>query len=326
MGHGETMQMRDRPVNLPCTGIASFCKSPIVDDLEAVAADVAVLGIPWDEGVSFRPGTRLGPRDIRQYSTRFAFRQRGIDEGGYWDIDLGRRFLDGLKLVDTGDVDVIYTDVTRTFDLITESVSTLLDRGALPVMLGGDHSITFPIVRAFSRYRPLSVVHFDAHLDYFDSIHGVKFGNGNPIKRVSELDFVGHIVQIGIRGIRAPERLYLDSVGRGNVVITATRVREEGVQASLDRIPDLGPTFVTVDIDVLDPSIAPGTGSPEFDGLQHWQLKRLLRGVVEKSGGQVKGFDLVEVNPMMDSIGQTATVATQVVLELLGAVMEQRKR
>src|SRR5512133_3059774 len=115
--------MRDRPINLPCTGIASFCKAPVVEDLEGIDADVTVLGIPWDEGISFRPGTRLGPRDIRNHSMRYAFKQRSVQEGGYWDMDLGRSLLQGVRMVDAGDVDIIYTDVIRTFDLITEMAS-----------------------------------------------------------------------------------------------------------------------------------------------------------------------------------------------------------
>lgn len=316
--------MRPRPVSLPASGIATFCRAPVVEDFDQVTGDVAVMGIPWDEGVSFRPGARFGPRNLRDFSVRFAFKQRGLDEGGYWDIDLGRRFLSNVQIVDSGDVDVIYTDVSRTFDLITDSVSALLDRGVLPVLLGGDHSVSFPIVRAYSRFKPLSIVHFDAHLDYFDSVHGVKYANGNPLKRISELDFIGPMVQIGMRGLRAPERHYRDSTERGNVVIPATQVREQGVEAALARLPELGQTYVTIDIDALDPSIAPGTGSPEFDGLMHWQLKQLLRGVAAKARGQIVGFDLVEVNPMMDTIGQTSSVATQVIIEFLGAIFEQR--
>ncbi len=317
--------MRERPVNLACTGIASFCKVPIVEDVDVLSADVAVLGIPWDEGSSFRPGCRLGPRDIRQYSVRYAFRQRGVQDAGYWDIDYRKRFLEGVKLVDTGDVDIIYTDLPRTFDLISESVSALLDRGVLPVLLGGDHSVTYPIVRAFSRFPRLDIVHLDAHLDYFDSVHGVQYANGNPLKRISELPFVGRMVQIGMRGLRAPESGYRDSLERGNVIVTAADLREQGVQAALDRIPALGPTYVTIDIDAMDPSLCPGTGSPEPDGLLHWQAKQLLRGVAARAKGQVVGLDLVEVNPLLDTIGQTSSIATLLLVEFLGAVFEQRE-
>ncbi len=318
--------MRERPVNLACTGIASFCKVPVVEDFEDVTADIAVLGVPWDEGSSFRPGCRLGPRDIRQYSTRYAFRQRGESGGGYWDIDYRTRFLDGVKIVDTGDVDIIYTDLHRTFDLITESISALLDRGVLPVLLGGDHSVSFPIVRAFSRFPRLDVVHLDAHLDYFDSVHGVTLANGNPLKRISELPFVGKMVQIGMRGLRAPENGYYDSLERGNTIITAADIWEHGVQAALDRIPELGPTYLTIDIDSMDPSLCPGTGSPEPDGLLHRQAKQLLRGIAAKAKGKVVGLDLVEVNPLTDTIGQTSSVATLLIVETLGAIFEQRGR
>jgi agmatinase len=314
--------MRERPVNLPSTGIASFCKAPIVEDFDNLSADVAVLGIPWDESTGFRPGSRLGPREIRQYSVRFPL-QKGI---GFWDVDFGRRFLADVNLVDTGDVDIVYTDLSRTFDLITDSVSAILDRGAMPVLLGGDHSVAFPIVRALSRYKPLSVVHIDAHLDYTDSIHGVRYSNSSPFKRISELEFVGQIAQIGMRGLRGSEPAFSDSNSRGNTLVMASEVRERGVDAVLERIPDLGPTYVSIDIDALDPSVAPGTGSPEPDGLAHWQLKKLLRGIAARARGQVVGFDLVEVNPLIDTSGLTALVATTTILGFLGAIFEQRGR
>ncbi len=309
-------------VSLPFTGIASFCKFPIHTDLEILSTDVAILGVPWDEGVGYRPGARFGPRSLREYSTRFAFHERAARKGGYWDIENRKRYLDEIRLVDCGDQDVLYLKVEETFSAVTESVGKILSRKAFPVILGGDHSITFPVVRAFRNYKPLHIVHLDAHLDYNDSIEGVLLANGNPIKRVSELDFVGEIIQVGMRGIRAREDAYQDSSSRGNKIITISDFRRKGVEEVLRQIPDGGNLYITIDIDILDPSIAPGTSSPEFDGMTYGEIKEILTGIA--SHGKVVGFDLVEVNPFLDAVGLTQSAAVMIILEFLGAIFRQK--
>jgi agmatinase len=309
-------------VNLPFTGIASFCKFPIHTGLETLSSDVAIFGVPWDEGVGYRPGARFGPRSLREYSTRFAFHERGAKEAGYWDIENRKRCLDKIRLVDCGDQDVLYLKVEETFSAVTESVEKILYRKAFPVILGGDHSITFPVVRAFRNYKPLNIIHLDAHLDYNDSIEGVLLANGNPIKRVSEFDFVGQIIQVGMRGIRAREDAYQDSSSRGNKIITITDFRHKGVEGVLRQIPKGGNLYVTIDIDVLDPSIAPGTSSPEFGGMTYKEIKDLLTGIASR--GKVVGFDLVEVNPFLDAVGLTQSAAGMIILEFLGAIFSQK--
>jgi agmatinase len=309
-------------VNLPFTGIASFCKFPIHTDLETLSADVSIFGVPWDEGVGYRPGARFGPRSLREYSTRFAFHERGVRKAGYWDIETKKRYLENIRLVDCGDQDVLYLKVEETFSAVTESVGKILSRKAFPVILGGDHSITFPVVRAFQNSKPLHIIHLDAHLDYNESIEGVLLANGNPIKRVSELDFVGEIIQVGMRGIRAREDAYQDSLSRGNKIITITDFRSKGVGEVLRHIPNGGNLYVTIDIDVLDPSIAPGTSSPEFDGMTYEEIHSLLAEI--PSRGKVVGFDLVEVNPFLDAVGLTQSAAVMIVLEFLGGIFRQK--
>lgn len=310
-------------VNLPFAGIASFCKFPIHTNLETLSTDVAIFGIPWDEGVGYRPGARFGPRSLREYSTRFAFHERGVKKSGYWDIENKKRYLEDVRLVDCGDQDVLYLDVERTFAAVTESITRILSAKAFPVILGGDHSVSIPVVRAFRAYKPLHIVHLDAHLDYNDSIEGVKLANGSPIKRISELNFVGEIIQIGVRGIRAREDAYDDSVSRGNKIITMSDFRKKGVGEVLTKIPK-GNLYVTIDIDVLDPSIAPGTSSPEFDGMTYGEMKNLLAGIA--SHGKVVGFDLVEVNPFLDPIGLTQSAAVMIILEFLAAIFCRKAR
>ncbi len=307
-------------VNLPFTGIASFCKFPIHTDLEMLSADVAIFGVPWDEGVGYRPGARFGPRSLREYSTRFSFHERGVKKSGYWDIENKKRYLEKIRLADCGDQDVLYLDVQKTFAAVTDSVGRILSAKAFPVILGGDHSITIPVVQAFRKYKPLHIVHLDAHLDYNDSVEGVLLANGSPIKRVSEFDFIGEIIQIGMRGIRAREDAYNDSASRRNRIITMPDFRKKGTNEVLSKIPK-GNLYVTIDIDVLDPSFAPGTSSPEFDGMTYHEIRDLLKGIASR--GKVVGFDLVEVNPFLDAIGLTQSAAVMIILEFLGAIFKK---
>lgn len=316
------MVPRPDQVNLSFTGIASFAKFPIADGPAGVRADVAILGIPWDEGVSYRPGARFGPRAIREYSTRFGFHERGIPAAGWWDPNTRRRYLAGARVVDCGDVDVLFLDQTTTFNRATEAVAELVRAGAFPVVLGGDHSVTFPAVRALDQTGPLDVIHIDAHLDYNDDVFGVRLANGNPFKRVSELSFVNRIVQVGMRGIRTRQDAYEDSERRGNLIVTMDEVRRIGIGGVLERIGRLGRTYVSLDIDAFDPSVAPGTGSPDPDGFAHWQVRDLLRGLAEQA--EVVGFDLVEVNPLIDGTGLTASLAAQTILEFLGFVFARK--
>ena len=189
--------------DLPYTGFVSFLRSPTCPDLDRLDADIAVLGVPSDEGSPWKPGARFAPRKIRELSVQFAGRGSVDGQRGYYDIAEDRRYLDheriNRRLVDCGDSDIVYTNVRRTFDNITRDVGRILAAGALPVVMGGDHAITYPVVRAY-RHR-LHVVHFDAHMDYRPFVHGVQWANGNPIRNVARLATVGSIVQVGIRSL-----------------------------------------------------------------------------------------------------------------------------
>lgn len=308
--------------NLPYTGIASFAKFPIHTDLATVDADVAILGVPWDAGIGYRPGARFGPRGLRDASTRFAFGERGQTVSGYFDIQLDQRLLNGPRLVDCGDVDSLYLDHERTFRLATEAARTLSRRGALVVGLGGDHSVTFPLIRGLDKLGEFGIIQLDAHLDFNDHVLGVRLANGSPIRRSSELPYVGHIAQIGMRSIRAPEAAYRDALKRGNTIVMMQDLRANGVEATLDRLPPMKQAYVTIDIDAVDPAYAPGTGSPEFDGFTYAELRDLLRGIAART--RVIGFDLVEVSPPWDPTGLTAMLGAQAIVEFLGAIFAAR--
>ena len=308
--------------NLPCVGIPSFVRAPICEDLDQVDAEVAFLGIPYDAGIGFRPGCRFGPRDIRNYSVRYSA-WGAMKSAGYWDINKDRRCLADVRIVDCGDVDIVYYDQPKNFANMTDAVRRLLRQGCLPVIAGGDHSVTFPTVCAFEDFSPLGIVHFDAHLDWIDEVDGVRFANGSPLRRAAELPFVGHMSHLGIRCIRSREDDYRAAIERGNLIFTRDQIRRLGSQEVLDQIPSMKYIYVTIDADALDPSIAPGTGSPTVDGLLYHELRELLQGVAQK--GKVVGFDFVEVNPQIDVVGQTSLLATTAILEFLGAIFDQRQ-
>jgi agmatinase len=309
--------MKRYEANVPSVGLVSFLRSPICEDFAKIDADVAVLGIPYDAGIGFRPGTRFGPRDIRNYSVRYSG-WGGWKTSGYWDVNDGKRKLTSTRIVDCGDVDVAYYDIERNMRLMTDNVAAILDRGAMPLVLGGDHSVSYPVVRAFERFAPLDIVHIDAHLDWIDHVDGIKFANGSPFRRMSELPFVRQMVHLGIRDLRSREGDFADAIKFGSQIFTRQQIRERGTQGVLDAMPTMNNIYMSIDIDGLDPSIAPGTGSPTVDGLLYHEVRALLQGVARK--GKVVGFDVVEVNPMVDLHGQTSLLTTTMIVEFLGAI------
>jgi agmatinase len=306
--------------NLPFSGIATFLRAPVCADLASLDADIAILGIPFDEGTTWMPGSRLGPRRIREMAMRFA--PSSGYAAGYFDLDEGRRYLerelrDG-RLVDCGDVDVLYTHPEGTFANATRAVAQILERGALPVVLGGDHAVSFPVVRAYTQ--PLQVVHFDAHIDYSPFVHGIHLSNTHPMRNIVALEHVRRIVQVGIRSLRNAEENIADSRRDGNEVLTVNQTRGLGLDKFLEMVGG-GPTYISIDIDVLDMPLVPGCSSAEIGGFSYPELRELLFGLAETT--EVVGFDVVEVNPMVDvASDNTSLLAAQLILELLGRVTQ----
>src|SRR5215475_14419021 len=252
-------------LNLPFVGLVSFMRSPVCTDLSRIDGDIAILGAPTDEGTPWAPGSRFAPRKIREMSVRYAGFGPVQKQTGYYDIEEDRRYLEyeraHQRIVDCGDSDIIYTNVKRTFDNITKDVKTILKAGAFPVVIGGDHAITYPVVRAYEER--LNVVHFDAHPDY----------------------------------------------------------RRRGHQAIVDRLPKGEPVYVSIDIDVLDLPLVPGCASSEVNGLTYDELRDSLFAIARHT--EVIGFDLVEVNPMLDVASEnTSLIAAQLIMEFLGRIVE----
>jgi agmatinase len=316
MAHGyETSRL-----DLPFVGIATFGKYPLSLDWDAIDADVAVLGAPFDFGTQWRPGARFGPRAIREASTLFAFGHAGAYDH---EDDVVYLPAETTRIVDIGDADIIHTDTINSHANIEAGVRKILAAGALPVVLGGDHSVTIPAIAAFSDQEPIHVVQFDAHLDFVDERHGVRFGHGSPMRRAAERAWVTGLTQLGVRNVSSTAREgYEDARRMASDILSVRQIRSLGTNTVLARIPAGARYYVTIDIDGFDPSIAAGTGTPSHGGFTYYEVLELLAGLAKR--GTVAGIDLVEVAPEYDHTGSTAILAAQILLNFIGRVLYER--
>ena len=307
-------------LNLPFVGIATFGKYPYVTDWDAIDADVAILGAPFDFGTQWRAGARFGPRGIREASTLFSF-----GHAGAYDHEDDVTYLEGARIVDIGDADIVHTDTEASHRNIEFGVQKILKAGALPVVLGGDHSINIPCLRAFAdRGAPVHVVQIDAHLDFVDERHGVRFGHGNPMRRAAELDHVTGLSQFGIRNVSSTAKEgYDDARARGSDILSVRQIRALGAAAVAARIPENVDVYLTIDIDGFDPSIAAGTGTPSHGGFLYYEVLEILALIA--STHRIVGIDLVEVAPDYDPSGSTQILAAQILLNVIGRILHTAK-
>jgi agmatinase len=302
-------------------GLLTFAGMPYTQDpAELRGADVAIVGAPTDDLVSDRPGARFAPRAIRAASCPPGpHLEAGIDA-----------FAD-LRVVDYGDAAVLPADPARTHEAIAALVGDVLDAGALPVVLGGDHGITEPVVRTIAERRggPVGLVHFDTHTDTGAEVFGVAVSHGTPMYRLVESGHVdgARYVQIGLRGYWPGEKEFAWQRERGITSFFMNDVRELGIDEIVGRAIGLvegGPVYVSVDVDVLDPAHAPGTGTPEPGGMTSADLLRACREIA--ADVDLAGADVVEVLPTaVGSADITALVAERTVRELLTGVALRRR-
>ncbi|MCE5972135.1 agmatinase [Sinirhodobacter sp. WL0062] len=312
-------------LNLPFVGIATFGKRPYVEDWSKIDADIAILGAPFDFGTQFRSGARFGPRSVREASTLFSF-----GHAGAYDHEDDAVYLGGdVRMVDIGDADIVHTDTETSHANIEAGVRAILKAGALPVVIGGDHSINIPCIRAFdetcAKDGPIHIVQIDAHLDFVDVRHGVRHGHGNPMRRAAEKDFVSGITALGIRNVSSTtQEGYEAARAMGDDILSVRQVRRLGSEGVLARIPKGARIYVTIDIDGFDPSIAPGTGTPSHGGFLYYEVLEILQGIAREH--DVVGIDLVEVAPDYDPTGSTPILAAQVLLNFLGFIFHERAK
>ena len=290
------------------SGPNTFMRLPAANDLKGL--DVAVLGVPMDIGTSWRSGTRMGPKQVRSESAMIR----------PYNVQTGAAPFDGLQCADIGDLAINTFSLADSLRIIQDSYAAILKYDAMPVAIGGDHSMTLPILRAIAqRHGPVAVVQIDAHADVNDEMFGERETHGTFLRRAHEENLVvpDKVYQIGLRGTGYTAEDFTEAAGWGFQQWQA----QELWFRSLDTLGreirrDIGdlPTYVTFDIDSLDPSIAPGTGTPEIGGLTTGQALQLIRGL---RGLNIVGCDLVEVSPPYDPSGNTALTAANILFEML---------
>jgi guanidinobutyrase len=276
----------------------------------AAGLDVAFIGIPMDHGTSFRPGTRLGPRQIRAESAMLR----------PFNMATGAAPFDHLQVADIGDVPINTFDLKKTVDIITAFYNDVLSHNAIPLTLGGDHTLTWPILRAMkAKHGPVALIHIDAHADINDTMFGEKVAHGCPFRRAWEDGCLQNdkVFQIGLRGTGYSPDDFNWGREKGWTVIQAEACWHKSLTPMIAEIrAKIGntPTYLSYDIDSLDPAFAPGTGTLEVGGLTIWQALELIRGC---AGLNIVGADLVEVSPPYDPQGATALIGANLLYEML---------
>ncbi|CKH10373.1 agmatinase [Mycolicibacterium smegmatis] len=290
-------------------GIATFARLP--QRFEVLDHDIAVVGVPFDSGVTYRPGARFGPSAIREASRLLKPYHPALDVSPFAQA----------QVVDAGDLGVNPFNIDEAVGQIRDGVTELLDRpDQRVVLLGGDHTIALPALQAMHAiHGPVALVHFDAHLDTWDTYFGAPCTHGTPFRRASELGLIvkGHSAHVGIRGSLYDRADLLDDESLGFTVVHCRDIDRIGVDGVISRIHErVGeyPVYVSIDIDVLDPAFAPGTGTPEIGGMTSRELVAVLRAM---RGLNIVGADIVEVAPAYDSGDVTAVAAANLAYELI---------
>ncbi|ADP81840.1 agmatinase [Pseudofrankia inefficax] len=292
-------------------GPATFARLPRID--QVTRADVAVLGVPFDGGVSYRPGARFGPGHVRESSRLLRQYNPAQDVTPFAT----------QQVVDAGDVTCNPFDIPEALDAVERQARELLDGGARLLTIGGDHTVALPLLRAVTaRHGPVAVVHFDAHLDTWDTYFGAAYTHGTPFRRAAEEGLIDPeaSMHLGIRGPVYARSDFDDDTRLGFSVVTAPFVELEGVAAAVERLrARVGdrPVYVSVDVDVLDPAFAPGTGTPEAGGLTTRELLVMLRAFADLN---LVSADVVEVAPAYDHAQITGIAAAHLGYELICAM------
>jgi agmatinase len=297
------------------TGPPTFFRLPLVRDLGGV--DLAVVGVPFDTGVTYRVGGRFGPNAVRAASVMLRPYNPNLDVKPF----------DVLSCVDYGDVAIVPGFTERSYDAITRDVGPIVEAGVVPLLVGGDHACTLPHLRATRSRGPVAVIDFDSHTDAWDSYFGEKYNHGTWMRRAIEegLVDVAHSIEVGLRGplydaddwTSLRTELGLDYLTTEDVLRIGP---EETARRIRGRVGD-ATAFISFDIDVVDPAFAPGTGTPEPGGLSAHDALAIVRAL---SGIDFVGFDVVEVIPAYDPAGQTAFLAANLAYEMLSLVAVRR--
>ena len=297
----------------------SFMNFELALDLDALDAHIAILGLPYGDPYTIDEVTNdqtNAPTAVRRAS------RRASADIGRWDFDLGGTLFDGkpIRAVDCGDVPGDARDLAGHYHRAERAARLIVKAGALPIVIGGDHGVPIPVLRAFADRGPITLVQIDAHLDWVDDKKGVREGYSSPIRRASEMDHIGEIFQIGLR-CQGSARMEEVEAARayGSNLITDMELQDSGMDAVLARIPDGGNYYLTIDADGLDPSVMPAVAGPAPGGVTYHQARKLIHGLVAK--GRVVGMDIVEITPKRDVNEITAITAGNLILNMIGAAV-----
>jgi len=291
-----------------------FFDIPVAKQNDTQKADIVVMGAP-----SATPYSPVGPYCARAPDAiRSAFGWPGVMD--HYDFDVGSKILaDGKTAVDWGNLTYDESDFAANRDVIRQHVKTVLDNGAVPMVMGGDDSIPIPVLEAYENHGPITVFQLDAHIDWRDDVAGERMGLSSNMRRASEMGWVENIIQVGARGIgSARPSDYQDAIDWGVKFFPMQLVVANGLNPILDAVPSNANVFVTLDVDAMDPAIVPSVIGPAPGGLDYWQVVQLLKGVASKS--TIAGFDLVELMPDNDIGGRGALVAARITAVMMSLI------
>jgi agmatinase len=300
----------------------TFFGVPGLNALEDLDAQVAFLGVPFDAGTP-QPGNRTGQAAGPEAARRASRDQFAYGDGaslGWYDVEVGRDRLVGVTMADVGDVVIQGAQVHTAFGRMTEVVRRITGSGALPVAVGGDHSISLPLVRGMEPAGDVDVVYLDAHADFLDELDGSRFSGASEMRRIRELPFVRSVTALGIRNV---DRTEVDGMRELGVRWATARelVERPGSDLVADLVPRSPSIYVSIDLDVLDISLTPGHSLPEPGGLSYRQLHAVLDQIARR--GKVAGLDVAELNPALDAGEVTARTATWLITHFLSAIFDE---
>lgn len=297
--------------------MGSFMRLPMAQNAEGL--DFGIIGIPFDTAASFRPGARFGPNGVRNISAMIKPN----------NVAMGVNIMDSLKGADLGDVPVIPDYIHETYAAIEKTLSEVLDFGAVPISIGGDHAVTLGELRAVAgKYGKVALIHFDSHLDLCDTVFGQKYNHGTPFRRALEEGLIdpSHSIQIGMRGSLYDPDDFKIAADLGFKVIPGdtlhTMTPQQLAETIKERVGD-SRVFLTFDIDFVDPAYAPGTGTPEVGGFTSFETLQFIRGMKDLN---FVGFDVVEVAPPYDHSEITAYMGANIIFEFMSILAYQKKK
>jgi agmatinase len=297
-------------------GKPTFLDAPRCEELDTLEADVAIIGVPFGYPYDMAGSTSASstaPAAIRAQSVRWVPFLRHYDYDFGADVFAGRE----VRIVDCGDVAMTPGAYAENSAATTTAIRAILDRGAVPFVLGGDHAVPIPVFRAYEGREPIVIVQLDQHIDWREERNGVTEGLSSTMRRASEMPWVKGMAQIGLRAVGSARQGEVDdALAYGSVQVRAEELHEVGVDAVLDRIPESDRYYITFDADALDVPIAPGVLTPGFGGVTYYEASNLLRGLARK--GTIVGYDIVEVVPALDIGNVTSHVAARLTLNLIG--------